>query len=110
MEQHSGDNSANGAQTLLPREQARLVGILSRLSSPYDNERATAGLLAVAFIAKHNLTWSDLIGLLRPIPSLPEASDDPPPRQDRRWRKTGGWRGYCRRRSVKRGTVIDVST
>lgn len=101
--------SARGSQILSPREQAKLAAILSRLSSSFDNERAAAGLLATAFVNKHNLMWSDLVEMLRPLPDLPAAAVEP---QSARGRRRGGnwWRGYCRRRRVGRGAAVDLST
>src|SRR3984885_5589948 len=93
------DRSAGGSLALSPRERARLAGILSRLSSSFDNERAAAGLLATAFVTKHNLTWSNVVEMLRPPPGLPVTSGEP---QSKRERRRGGnqWRGYCRRGRV----------
>jgi hypothetical protein len=101
--------SAGGSLALSARERSRLAGILSRLSSSFDSERAAAGLLATAFVNKHNLMWSDLTEMLRPLPDLPATSVDPQPKRDRR---QGGkqWRGYCRRRLVGRGAGLDLST
>ena len=100
--------SVGASQTLSPREQARLTAILSRLSSSFDNERAAAGLLATAFVARHNLTWSNVVEMLRPPPGLPVTSGE---RQSKRERRRGGnqWRGYCRRRRVGRGAAVDLS-
>jgi len=36
------DHACAGHQALTPRERARLSGILARLASPYDGERAAA--------------------------------------------------------------------
>jgi hypothetical protein len=85
-----------------------LAGILSRLSSSFESERAAAGLLATAFVAKHNLKWSDLAELLQPLPDLPATAADQQPKHDRR---QGGkqWRGYCRRRKTGRGAGVDLS-
>ena len=101
--------SARRSQTLSPREQARLAAILSRLSSSFDNERAAAGLLATAFVAKHNLMWCDLVEMLRPLPELPAAAVEPQSTRERRLRGKQ-WRGYCRRRQVGRGAALDLST
>ncbi len=51
-------------QALTPRERARLSSILARLASPYEGERAAAGLLASAFVAKRGLAWADLTATL----------------------------------------------
>ena len=97
-------------QALPPRERARLASILARLASPYEGERAAAGLLASAFIEKHGLAWSDLTALLQPRPDVSAASNKPPPRQDRRRRDSKGWRGFCRRRLVQMGQALDRLT
>ena len=104
------DPASAKLQALTPRESARLAGILARLASPYESERAAAGLLASAFVAKHGLTWTDLATLVRPLPEAPAASDKPPPRQDRRHRGGKGWRGFCRRRLVLLGQALDRLT
>jgi hypothetical protein len=91
-----------------PHEQARLTGILSRLSSPYVNERATAGLLASAFVAKHNLMWFDMTTFLVPINRASTALVGVFPRQDRRRGGGMNWRGYCRRRRVHAGQMLNL--
>jgi hypothetical protein len=100
--------SAGGSLALSPRERSRLAGILSRLSSSFDGERAAAGLLATAFVTKHNLTWSDLTEMPAPVAEQPVDGGDPQPKHNRR---RGGrlWRGYCRRRLVGRGAGLDLS-
>jgi hypothetical protein len=104
----SGHCNRAVASSLALGEQARLAGILSRLSSPYEHERATAGLLASAFVAKHDLIWSDLITLLRPLPRAIVASNGQRPQQDRR-SGGGGWNGYCRRRRTPAGQTVNLS-
>ena len=101
------DGTPAKLQALTPRERARLAGILARLASPYESERAAAGLLASAFVAKHGLTWADLTTLLQPLPEASTASGEPSPRQDRRGRGGKGWRGFCRRRLVQLGQALD---
>jgi hypothetical protein len=98
--------SVESSLGLSPCERSRLAGILSRLSSSFDSERAAAGLLATAFVTKHNLTWSDLTQMLGPLPDLQAV--DPQPKHDRR---QGGkqWPGYCRRRKTARGAALDLS-
>lgn len=49
------------ATTLTPAERARLVGVLGRLGSDHDGERAAAGLLASRLLNTKGLTWGDLI-------------------------------------------------
>ena len=46
---------------LSPAERTRLVGILGRLGSDHDGERAAAGLLATRLLRDRNLSWDDLI-------------------------------------------------
>ena len=98
------------AGALTPRERARLAGILARLASPYESERAAAGLLASAFVAKHGLTWADLTGLLGPMPGVPDASGELPRPRERRRGNGKGWRGFCRRRLVRLGQALDRFT
>lgn len=97
-------------RVLTPRERARLIAILTRLTSPYSGERAAAGLLASAFVAKHGLNWADLTTLLRPLPDTSVTSHDPPPKHERRLRGSRSWQGYCRRRLVRLGQALDRLT
>jgi hypothetical protein len=103
-------DTAHGYQALSSREKARLAGILSRLASSFDNERAAAGLLATAFIDKHGLTWPEVIDALQPVRPTPPPQIDPPASRGRRRGGDKGWRGYCRRRSVRRGAALDVAS
>ena len=48
--------------TLAPAEVRRLVGILGRLGSDHDGERAAAGLLASRMLRAAGLGWADVIG------------------------------------------------
>ena len=48
--------------TLAPAEVRRLVGILGRLGSDHDGERAAAGLLASRMLRAAGLAWGDVIG------------------------------------------------
>jgi len=57
---------------LTSEERTRLVGILGRLGSTFDGERAAAGLLASRLLKARGLSWEDLLGK----PSRPKA---PPP-------------------------------
>lgn len=102
------DQTLARLQALTPRERARLAGILARLASPYESERAAAGLLASAFIAKHGLAWADLATLVQPSPGEAAAVPEPPPQERRRG---GGrsWRGFCRRRRAPLGQAVDRS-
>jgi hypothetical protein len=104
----SGDPK-RGYQTLSARERARLASILSRLASSFAGERAAAGLLATAFLAKHDLRWTDLIDELRPISQVRVDPVDPPAKRDRRGPGNRGWRGYCRRRLIGRGGALDLA-
>jgi len=92
---------------MTPRERARLSSILARLASPYDGERAATGLLASAFVAKHGLAWADLTATLQPAAEASAALEEPLPRQEQR--RNGGktWRGFCRRRLVTLGQVLN---
>lgn len=87
--------------TFGPREQARLAHILARLESPFENERAIAGLLATAFLKRHGLTWSDLSALSHPVAEPPPAREPRVPRAKQERRRIGlaSWAGYCRRRA-----------
>ena len=96
-----------GHQALTPRERARLSGILARLASPYDGERAAAGLLASAFVAKHGLAWADLTATLQPAARTPAATKEPSPGRDQRRSGSKTWRGFCRRRLVPPGQVLN---
>lgn len=112
MSEHP-DHVPAGLRALTPRERAKLAAILARLASPHDGERAAAGLLASAFVAKHGLAWADLIALLRPAPkspAVPEAAPDRPPGQDRRRKGAKTWRGFCRRRPVTLGRALNRLT
>jgi len=79
--------------SVTPRERARLSSILARLASPYEGERAAAGLLASAFVAKRGLAWADLTATLQPAAEASAALKEPSPRQERRrngpWRRSG---------------------
>ena len=104
MSDHSGRACAKH-HALTPREKARLSGILARLASPYDGERAAAGLLASAFVAKHGLAWADLAETLQPA-AASAAPEAPPPGRDRR-HGNRTWRGFCQRRSATPGQVLN---
>ncbi len=43
-------------------QRTKLIGVLGRLGSPFDGERAAAGLLATRLLAGAGLTWDALIG------------------------------------------------
>ncbi len=108
MSEDPEQNVANARiEALTPRERARLAGILARLASPYESERAAAGLLASAFVEKHGLAWADLTSILEPRPRAPAVSEEPQPIQDRRRTSGKGWRGFCRRRFVRLGQALD---
>lgn len=94
-------------KALSPCEQAKLASILARLASPFEGERAAAGLLASAFIERHGLTWTDLTALLQPVPPAPAEPAEPVPSRDRRQRDSKAWRGFCRRRRARPGQTLD---
>ena len=94
-------------KALSPSEQAKLASILARLASPFEGERAAAGLLASAFIERHGLTWADLTALVQPVQQAPAKPDDPLPTRERRRRDSKTWRGFCRRRRVRPGQTLD---
>jgi hypothetical protein len=87
--------------SLAQRDQDRLAAILSRLASPFDNERAIAGLLASMFIAQRGLNWPDLTRLLLPIRRTPASQTGPESKQDRR-------HGGCRAWRVPAGETLDL--
>ena len=97
---------------LTPREQARLTSILARLASPYEGERAAAGLLASAFMEKHGLSWTDLtIAEAAPPPAKAASPAGPSPVAekpggDRRRGQARPWRGYCRRHALVPGRAL----
>ena len=92
---------------MTPRERARLSGILARLASPYNGERAAAGLLASAFVAKRGLAWADLTTTLQPDDKAPTAPKKLSPGQERRYSGSKTWRGFCRRRLTPPGQVLN---
>lgn len=104
----AADQTVAKVQALNPREQARLAAILARLASPFEGERATAGLLASAFVAKHDLTWSNLTSLLQPLPAATGMPAISPP--NRRRAGEGGGRGYGQMRPSPQGQSLDLFT
>jgi hypothetical protein len=104
----AADQTVAEVQRLGPRERARLAGILARLASPFEGERAAAGLLASAFVAKHELTWSHLTNLLQP---LPDAAGLPAKLlSNRRRAGEGVCRGYGQTRPSPHGRALDLFT
>ena len=96
------------AEGLSPAERIKLGAIMSRLASPYAGERAAAGLLASAFVTKHNLSWSDLTTLLHPAPKTPASSDRAQadrPRASARERL-----GYGKKRATPPGQALNLYT
>ena len=92
-----------------PREHARLIAILARLASPFECERAAAGLLATAFISKYDLFWSDLLIPSRHASYLSPLVKQPCQNQDRR-RDGSSWRpAYCRRQFARRGLILNLA-
>jgi hypothetical protein len=69
------------AAPLTPRERARLVGVLSRLESPFDGERAAAALLAARLVRSVGLTWEDIIAVDRPTAWVPYMRQPPGPQR-----------------------------
>ena len=60
---------------LPPADLRKLIGILGRLGSDFDGERAAAGLLATRLLLAAGTTWDDL--LLAPKPQqAPGGSQD----------------------------------
>ena len=57
-----------------PKEMHRLVSILERLNSPFDGERAAAGLLASRAVKALGLTWAEIVAprLGGPSPGEPQ--------------------------------------
>jgi hypothetical protein len=104
----SAQPDCTSGNTLSPHDRARLSHILSRLASPFENERAIAGLLASAFVEKHGLMWADLIALLRPRPEASPAVEVSPSRHDRRRNRGREWRGYCRRHRLPISQTLDL--
>ena len=58
--------------TLSSADTNKLIGILSRLSSDFEGERAAAGLLATKFIKQRGLGWQDILQPALPPPPEPE--------------------------------------
>ena len=106
MSDHPGHACAKH-QALTPRETARLSSILARLASPYEGERAAAGLLASAFVAKHGLAWADLPAMLQPVAKASATPKKPSPDQEQRRNDSKTWRGFCRRRLVSLGQALN---
>lgn len=85
---------ADSAARLAPAEHRRLVGILGRLGSDHDGERAAAGLLATRLLRDRGLSWDQVV----PAPDAPPAG--PPGAADaladldlckRRWNDLNSW-------------------
>jgi hypothetical protein len=80
------------------------------LSSPFEHERAAAGLLASVFLTNHGLVWSDIVGS---GPGTNAAIETAEPKRDRRHNRRGSsryWRGYCRRRCFSVSQSLDLLT
>ena len=60
-------------------DRRRLVGILSRLASNHDGERAAAGLLATRLLTARGLQWDEVIGIALPPPPRPDPWPGAPP-------------------------------
>ena len=57
--------------SLPPADLRKLIGILGRLGSDFDGERAAAGLLATRLLRAAGTTWDDLL-------TAPKAQQPPP--------------------------------
>ena len=68
--------------SLTAAETNRVINLLSRLSSPHDGERASAGLLVTRLLNAKGLTWDDL---LRPRLEHPQPQSQTVSRCD--WRE-----------------------
>ena len=62
------------ASALSPSERNRLIGILARLASDFDGERAAAGLLATRLLRDRGLSWDDLISRVEDRKAWPGAA------------------------------------
>ena len=60
-------------------DRRKLVGILSRLASDFDGERAAAGLLATRLLRARGLQWDEVIGIALPPPRRDPWAGTPPP-------------------------------
>ena len=60
-------------------DRRKLVGILSRLASNHDGERAAAGLLATRLLSARGLGWDEVIGIALPPPLRDPWAGTPPP-------------------------------
>ncbi len=58
--------------SLDPATRNRLIGVLSRLASDFDGERAAAGLLATRLMKSHGVSWDDLLPV---TPSIQTQTD-----------------------------------
>jgi hypothetical protein len=106
---------------LTARERTRLSGILARLASPFEGERAAAALLASVFIEKHGLQWSAVTGLLevrvdratqpaaRKVYPVVAAQVAVTGKVERRGSGVRSWRGYDRRRHMAAGASVNIS-
>lgn len=56
-----GSAATTAPSGLTPAERTRLVGILGRLGSNHDGERAAAGLLASRMLRDRGLSWDTLL-------------------------------------------------
>lgn len=71
-------------------ERRKLVGILGRLGSDQDGERAAAGLLASRMLRTAGLTWAQLLD---------------PPAAERKLPKMGTWRETVARCLAQAGSL-----
>ncbi len=61
-----------------PAERTRLIGVLGRLGSDFDGERAAAGLLATRLLKSTGLTWEEVL-----VPRLASNQGHAQPQPDR---------------------------
>jgi hypothetical protein len=102
--------------TLLPRERARLAGVLSLLGSPIPGERDAAALAADRMVRGRGYDWHDLLApTAAPRPAPPPQYEAPPRGSD--WRTLvavatrrpdllSAWEGRFLASLARRRTVI----
>jgi hypothetical protein len=71
------DFRTSAASMLPAATRRRFIGVLSRLESSFDGERAAAGLLATRILREAGLTWDQIISPAAPMQErqpLPQAN------------------------------------
>lgn len=79
---------------LPPALRNRLVGILGRLGSDHDGERAAAGLLASRMLRERGLSWDEVVATPDAAPTGPLGAADAGRDLDlckRHWNDLGSW-------------------